>query len=254
MPARTIVVANIKGGVGKTTIVVNLAAGLGLRGRRVLVIDADPQANATFALTGANDDSPSLRDVLLTGRASLPDVITATRSAGVDLAPGHIGLSAADLALATVAGRERLLTRKLRDITGYDYVLIDTAPSLGILSVNSLIAAHEVFIPVGVGTFALLGIMLLEEMVAELRNNMEMETPIVTGAIANLYDRTRVADDTIDAMRVHFGPRMFTSVIPRLKDVQESQSRAASIFDYAPKSPASLAYRALVEEVIHGET
>ncbi|MCE7936993.1 sporulation initiation inhibitor Soj [bacterium] len=253
MKQRIIAVSNCKGGVGKTTIAVNLAAGLARRERRVLVVDADPQSNATYALLGTIAEGLTLHDVVVAGCARLADVIVSTRSSGVDLVPGHINLSAADLALAAVPGRERLLARKLRDAPEYDYIIVDTPPSLGLMGINSMIAAGEVFVPVGIGAFALLGIGILEDTVAQIHDNMEMETPVITGAIANLYDRTRIADDTLDALRAHFGERLFRSVIPRLKDVQESQSRATSIFAYAPKSPAAMAYLSLVEEVIHGE-
>ncbi len=176
MKTRTITITNNKGGVGKTTTVVNLAAGLALMGRRVLVIDCDPQANATFALLGPEPPSRTLHDVLITNTATLSEVIVPTCSPGVDLVPSSITLSAADIILAGVPGREKLLARRLKPIAAnYDYVLLDTPPSLGVLTVNSLTSAQEVFIPVGVGTFALIGIALLEETIAQLKENLELD-------------------------------------------------------------------------------
>jgi chromosome partitioning protein len=251
---RIIAVANIKGGATKTTSVVNLAAGLGLIGRRVLVVDADAQANATFAILGTEPPPLTLYNVLIARTASLTEAITPTRMPGVDLIPSHINLSEADLALAAVPGRERLLARRLREIGGYDYILIDTPPALSLMSVNSLTSAREVFVPVSIGVFALLGIPLLESAIAQIHENLDQDTPVITGAIISLYDRTRVADDTERAVRAHFGDLAFNSIIPKYKDVQEAQGRSQSIFQYAPASPAAIAYHSLVQEVIDGES
>ncbi|MFI0607115.1 MAG: ParA family protein [Anaerolineae bacterium] len=253
MKTRVIAVSNVKGGVGKTTTVVNMGAGLALLGRRVLVVDADAQANATFALFGSRQPAATMVDVMLSRRLKLVDAIEATNAPGVDMVASQIGLSAADLVLAAVAGRERLLARYLREVKGYDYILIDTPPALSLMSVNSLVAAREVFVPVSTGMFALMGIGLLETAITELRENLDQETPIVTGAVATLYDRTRAADDTVRALANHFGSRLFSTVVPRYKDVQESQGRAQSIFQYAPHSQAAIAFHNLVQEVIRGE-
>jgi chromosome partitioning protein len=254
MNTRIITVTNNKGGVGKTTTVVSLAAGLADRGRRVLVIDCDPQANATFALLGPEAPDRTLYDVLVTNASPLRDAIVATRTPDVELVPSAITLSAADIVLAGVPGREKLLARRLKLVTGYDYILLDTPPSLGLLTVNSLTAATEVFIPVGVGTFALIGIALLEDTIAQLKENLELDALRITGVIATLSDRTRVAHDTLTALQAHFGDRLFTSVIPRNKDIEEAHGRSESIFAYAPHSRAGAAYAALVEEVIAGES
>lgn len=253
MKQRIIAITNNKGGVGKTTTVVNLAAGLALCGRRVLVIDTDPQANASFALLGANLPSLTLYDGLVSRDAVLADVIQPTLTSNLDVIPSTINLSAADVVLSGIAGRERLLARLLRPITGYDYILLDTPPSLGILTVNSLTTASEVFIPVGVGTFALMGITLLEDTITQLKENLELDTLHVTGAIATMSERTRVAQDTLEALRQHFGTRLFENVIPKNKDIEEAHSRSLSVLAYAPESRGAQAYRALVEEVIAGE-
>ncbi len=253
MLTRIIAVTNNKGGVGKTTTVVNLAAGLAQYDRHVLVIDTDPQANATFALLGPTESPRTLYDTLIANNSPLAELITATRTPGVDVIPSSISLSAADIVLAGVPGREKLLARRLRAISGYHYILIDTPPSLGVLTVNSLTTATEVFIPVGIGTFALIGITLLEDTINQLKENLELETLQITGAIATLHDRTRVAQDTLEALQTHFGPRLFRSVIPKNKDIEEAHSRSVSIFAYAPQSRGGQAYRALTEEVISRE-
>ena len=253
MRTRIIAVTNNKGGVGKTTTVVNLASGLAATGRRVLVIDTDPQANASFALLGAEIPHTTLYDVLVTRTTTIADLIYPSPTPDLDVIPSTINLSAADITLAGVPGRERLLARQLRQISGYDYILIDTPPSLGILTVNSLTTATEVFIPVGVGTFALMGIALLEDTIAQLKENLDLDHLCIAGAIATLSDRTRVAHDTIDALRQHFGQRLFQSVIPKNKDIEEAHSRSMSVLAYAPDSRGAQAYRALVEEVIADE-
>ena len=254
MKTRIIAVTNNKGGVGKTTTVVNLAAGLAEHGRHVMVIDADPQANASFVLLGSQAPQRTLYDTLISNSSPLSDLIRASHTQGVDIIPSKITMSAADIALAAIPGRERLLARKLRAITGYDYILIDTPPSLGILTVNSLTASSEVFIPVGVGTFSLMGIKLLEDTVNQLRDNLELDFLNITGAIATLYDRTRVAKDTVAALQMHFGDLFFRSIIPKYKDIEEANSRSMSVFEYAPQSKGGQAYHALVEEVICGES
>lgn len=253
MKRRVIAVTNNKGGVGKTTTVVNLAAGLAQYGRRVLVIDADPQANATYALLGPELPARTLYDCLITKTYRLADIVTPSRTKGVDVVPNNIALSAADLMLAGIPGRERILYQRLKAVNGYDYILIDTPPSLGMMTVNSLTAAQEVFIPVGVGTFALLGIKLLENTINELKENLELEDLQITGAVATLYDRTRVANDTIEALRSYFGHKLFDSVIPKNKDVEEANARSVSVLAYNPQSKGALAYTELTKEVISNE-
>lgn len=253
MTTRIITITNNKGGVGKTTTVVNLAAGLARQSRRVLVVDADPQANTTFALLGPIAPAVTLYDVLVANSVPMPRAVTPTHARGVDLVPSHINLSAADITLAGVPGREWLLSRRLKLVSDYDYILIDTPPSLGVLTVNSLTTAPEVIIPVSTGIFALMGIGLLEDTIAQLRENLDLPNLRITGAVATLFDRTRVAKDTIEALADHFGDRMFQTVIPKNKDIEEAHSRSQSIFDYAPESHGGQAYWALTKEVIARE-
>lgn len=254
MKTRIIALANNKGGVGKTTTTVNLAAGLAHYGRRVLILDADPQANASFALLGEKQPDHSLYDGLVLRTTPLAGLIRTTPTPGLDVIPSTINLSAADVVLAGVPGRERLLARLLRPVTGYDYVLIDSPPSLGVLTVNALTTASEIVIPVSVGTFALMGISLLEDTIAQLKENLELENLRITGAVATLAERTRVSQDTIGALRQHFGERLFQTVIPKNKDIEEAHSRSMSVLSYAPESRGAQAFRALTEEVTAGES
>ena len=247
---RIVTVTNNKGGVGKTTTFVNRAAGIALSGRRVLVVDADPQANTTYALLGPQEPDLTLYDSLVTNTVPMSRLVMRTDTHGVHLIPCDINLSAADITLAGIPGRERLLSRRLKPLSDYDYILIDTPPSLGVLTVNSLTTASEVIIPVSKGAFALKGIVLLENTIEQLKENLDLPGLRITGAVATQYDRTKVANDTIQAMAQHFGDRVFKTIIPRSKDIDEAHSRSASIFDYAPESSVGQAYWALTKEVI----
>lgn len=246
---RIITIATQKGGTGKSTLAVNLAAGLARRGMRTLLIDVDPQANTTYVLTGSQMIQPSLYEVLVTNAATLPEVVMSSRL-GLDLVPSNILLSAADITLASVPGRERLLARRIRALEGYDFVVMDTPPSLGILTVNALIASHEVLVPVGMSTFALIGLSLLEDTIVQLKENLDIEDLRIMGAVATFYDRTNVARNTVEALKEHFGELVFETSIPRTVKLEEANNRLKTIYEYEPGGQAALAFEALVEEVL----
>src|SRR5882757_733892 len=245
---RRIVLANNKGGITKTTSTINLGYGLARRGYRVLIVDVDAQCNTTYSLTGKMDHEQTLFDVLING-TKMVDIILATRAENLYLAPSSINLSAADLLMASAPGRERKLSRALVQVDGYDFVLIDTPPNLGVLTVNAFVACTDVIIPVALTTYALIGISILEQTMQELRDNLDVELPIL-GIIANLDDHTRISADVLEAVRQHFGSLVFETVVPRNIKVEEAHNQIACLYDYAPNSTGAKAYTELVEEVL----
>lgn len=247
---RIIAVAAQKGGVAKTTCTVNLAAGLARAGKRTLLLDMDPQANASYVSVGTPHTDPSLYHVLVEGNLPLSAIITPSNTGGYDLAPANIFLSAADIMLSAKMGRERVLARKLAEITPkYDYVIIDTPPSLGVLTVNAIVAADEVIIPVAMATFALIGLSLLEDTIEQARANLGAQSRI-SGVIGTFYDRTTISRETLVSLKEHFGDRVFPTLIPRTVKLEEANNRQQTIFDYAPGSNAATAFENLTKEVI----
>jgi chromosome partitioning protein len=245
---RIFALCNNKGGVTKTTTTVNLGYGLARAGKRVLVIDTDAQSNSTYSLLGALDQEVTLFDVLING-ARISDAIVPSSQDGLYLVPSSINLSAADLLMASAAGRELKLTRALKQVSDFDYVLIDTPPNLGVLTVNAFMACTDVIIPIALTTYALIGISILETTMQELRENLDVPLPIF-GVVANLDDHTRLSTDVLSAVREHFGELLFDSVIPRNIKVEEAHNQIACLFDYAPTSTGAIAYTKLVKEVI----
>src|SRR2546427_800385 len=239
---------NNKGGVTKTTTTVNLGYGLARAGKRVLVIDTDAQSNSTYSLLGHLNQEPTLFDVLING-TKMADAIVPTKQENLFLVPSSINLSAADLLMASAPGRERKLARALAPIKDFDYVLIDTPPNLGVLTVNAFIACTAVIIPIALTTYALIGIGILESTMQELRDNLDVELPIF-GVIANLDDHTRLSADVLSAVREHFGSLVFDTVVPRNIKVEEAHNQIACLFDYAPNSTGAQAYTRLVKEVL----
>lgn len=245
---RVIALCNNKGGVTKTTTTINLAYGLARTGRHVLVLDMDAQCNATYTLSSHIEHRPSLFDVLLSG-ARLADVIQPTQEPRLHLAPSSIDLSSADVLMAAIPGREQKLKRAMRGLEGYDYVLIDTPPNLGVLTLNAFVACTDVIIPLALTTYTLIGIAILENTMQELRDNLDVTLPVL-GMIANLDDHTRMSAEVLASIRANFNGLLFDTVIPRNIRVEEAHHQTVCLFDYAPTSTGAKAYASLVQEVI----
>lgn len=246
---RIIACANQKGGVGKTTTVVNLASYLAVDGDRVLVIDLDPQGNAT---SGLGIDRPAIGSVYdaVVDEVALEQLVVRTAIDGLDLVPSSIALAGAEVELTPIEQRERRLARLVAPLRpAYDVILIDCPPSLGLLTVNALTAADSALVPIQSEYFALEGlgqVLATIELVREhLNPGLELE-----GAFLTMADgRNRLSSDVEAEVRRHLGPLAFETVIPRNVRLSEAPSHGRPIHRYAPASPGARAYRALATEL-----
>jgi chromosome partitioning protein len=249
---QVIAIANQKGGVGKTTTAINLAGALEEEGYRVLCIDMDPQANLTAGLgINLNTIERSMADVLV-GRATLPEVILPTEMERIDVVPAHIDLAATEGELFTMLGREALLRDALegRLKSRYDYALIDCPPNLGLLTVNGLVAADGVIIPVQTQFYAMKGLTNLVKVINTIRLKLNRKLKIL-GLLPTFYDgRTNLARDMLDELRVVGDHHVFASIIRTTVKLGEAPLVGRPITSYAGHSEAARTYRELAREVI----
>lgn len=243
-----VAVANQKGGVGKTTTAVNLAAALAQLGRRVLLVDLDPQANAT---TGVGVEhravERSIYDCLVAG-ADPVSVIQKTEYANLDLLPATIDLAGAELELVAAIARETKLRGILERVTGYDVILIDCPPSLGLLTVNALTAANQILIPIQCEYYALEGLSQLLRNVELVRTGLNLSLEI-GGIVLTMYDaRTKLSEEVASEVRKHFGDKVFTTIIPRSVRLSEAPSYGQPAIAYEPTARGARAYMWLAEE------
>jgi chromosome partitioning protein len=247
---QTIACANQKGGVGKTTTVVNLGSYLALYGERVLVVDLDPQGNATSGLgLDRNSIERSIYDAVIDG-ASISDVTVPGPVEGLDVVPSSIALAGAEVELAPLEGRERRLARLLSEIAPeYTYVFIDCPPSLGLLTVNALTAADSVLIPLQCEYYALEGLTQLLATLDLVRDHLNPELAI-KGVVLTMFDaRTKLSADVAGEVRRHLSDRVFETIIPRNVRLAEAPSHGQPISRYSPDSQGALAYAALATEL-----
>ena len=249
---RIMTIANQKGGVGKTTTAVNLAASLAQHGSRVLVVDLDPQGNASTALDVAHHiGAPSVYDVLVDDRPLAEVVRPAGEMTGLYCAPATIDLAGAEIELVPVVARELRLARALKayDMSNLDYVLVDCPPSLGLLTLNALVAAEEVLLPIQCEYYALEGVQQLLNTAELVRVNFNPGLHVST-VLLTMYDgRTRLASDVADDVRAHFGASVLSTIIPRSVRVSEAPSRGQSVISYDPASSGAIAYTEAAHEL-----
>jgi len=257
---RIVTVANQKGGVGKTTSTVNIAAAIAQAGHTVLVIDMDPQGNASTALGAVHHEgTPSVYEVL-TGDLGLADVVQACPDIpGLWTAPATIDLAGAEIEMVSQVAREYRLSRaveaflaRYEDENGQDidYVFLDCPPSLGLLTLNGLVAAREVLLPIQCEYYALEGLSQLLRTIDMVRVHLN-PTLVVSAILLTMYDgRTRLASQVADEVRTHFGAQVLETVIPRSVRVSEAPSYGQTVVTYDPTSPGALAYREAAMQVI----
>ncbi len=248
--ANVIALANQKGGVAKTTTTLNLGVALHELGHRVLVIDLDPQGNLTMS-QGMNPDAieRSMFDVLV-HRIPISDVI---KPVEVDIAVASIDLAGAELALSALIGRERALDKALVEVRErYDWILIDTPPSLGLLTINAFVAANGVIVPVQCEYLSLRGLVQLENTLAMVRENLNPRVH-VQGIVPTMYDgRTLHAREAIEILEEHFGDLVYGTRIRKTVRYAEAPVKGNSVLKYDPSGPAAQAYRDLAKEVLDG--
>ncbi len=252
---RILAIANQKGGVGKTTTSVNLGASLAEMGFRVLVVDLDPQGNATTGLgVNAREVEGSIYDVIMSD-AAVEDCIEPTSLKNLFVVPATIDLAGAEIELVPAFSRELKLRRALHEIRDdYDYILIDCPPSLGLLTVNGLAAADDVLVPIQCEYYALEGLSQLIRNVSLVRTNLN-PTLDVRGIVLTMYDaRTKLADQVEQEVRRHFGRTVYLTVIPRTVRLSEAPSFGQPIILFDPTSRGAVAYRELAKEVSNGAT
>ncbi|MEM6107659.1 ParA family protein [Mycobacterium sp. 050272] len=251
-PAKVIAMCNQKGGVGKTTSTINLGAALAEYGRRVLLVDMDPQGALSAGLGVPHYDlEKTIHNVLVEPRVSIEDVLLSTRVKYLDLVPSNIDLSAAEIQLVNEVGREQTLGRALHPVLDrYDYVLIDCQPSLGLLTVNALACSDGVVIPTECEYFSLRGLALLTDTVDKVRDRLNPKLEI-SGILLTRYDpRTVNAREVMARVVERFGDLVFDTVITRTVRFPETSVAGEPITTWAPKSAGAIAYRALAREFI----
>jgi chromosome partitioning protein len=250
MTGRIVTFVNQKGGVGKTTTVVNVAAALGRKGQRVLLIDLDPQANASSAAGVESLARDGVYELIMDGRPGAECIVELPEEC-ISVVPSSPALAGAEVELVPVMARERRLLNALAPLkASYDWILIDCPPSLGLLTINALTAADQVVIPVQCEYMALEGLSRLTETLELVRRNLNPNLSVL-GVVLTMFDgRTRLAQQVVDEVRSHFKQVAFTTVIPRSVRLSEAPSHGQSIFRYDPGGRAALAYEALGNELL----
>lgn len=249
--SKVIAVVNQKGGVGKTTTAINLAAFLAEMGKFVLMVDMDPQGNATSGLGLQKEDVEAGLYEALSREKRMHDIIHNTSHEGLRVAPATANLAGASIELVDVEQREHQLHQLLEEVkNAYDYIVIDCPPSLGLLTINSLVAADEILIPVQAEYYALEGLGQLLQTIELIREHLKPELSVL-GAVLTMYDkRTKLSEDVMAELYKYFPNNIFRSVIPRTVRLAEAPSFGKSILQYEPSGKGAKAYEKLAREIL----
>ncbi len=249
--ARIVAIINQKGGVGKSTTAINLSASLGVLGKKVLLVDLDPQGNSSSGLGIEKSQVEHCIYNVLLDDVALSDVVVADVCDGVDVAPATINLAGAEVELVSEIARENRLRDALKSARGaYDYVFVDCPPSLGLLTVNALVAADSLLIPIQCEFYALEGVTKLLDSMKRVKTRLNPSLDIF-GVLLTMYDgRTTLARQVADEVRSFFGETVFDTLIPRTVKLSEAPSFGLPITEYDPSGKGALAYGALAKEVV----
>ncbi|HMB08826.1 MAG TPA: ParA family protein [Isosphaeraceae bacterium] len=248
---RRIVLASQKGGTSKTTTATCLAVGLARRGKRVLLVDCDAQSNATWTLMRDQPAEPPTLASVLMRQADAEDAIRATVVPNLDLLPADSALNGVNVALVQELGRDTRLRSALAPLDGrWDFVILDTAPTVTTILANALVYALEVIVPVDPGVYAMLGLVQLQATIEEVREAYGNQALHLAGLVLTKVARNNVSRDVEDELRSRFGDRVFRTTIPLSAKIEEAHTRGQTVMEYAPKSSGAVAYGGLVDEVL----
>jgi len=243
----TVAIVNQKGGVAKTTTSVNLAFELASQGKKILLVDLDPQASSTSSIFGNEEFDISVYDLLLS-KAPTEDIIRHSEEFSIDVLPSDITLSGVDLQMAQLVGREKILQHKLNNLE-YDFILIDTPPSLGLLTVNALTASDHILITICPDYFSLKGISLLEDTIDTVRKNLDAQINLL-GTIVTRYRERVITKDALKIIQEHFKEKVFKTLIPENIKIEEAHNAHIPARKYDPNAKGANAYQELAKEFL----